>query len=76
MNQLLEKSLHQHMPTEMIYMKTNGDCSKRKVIVHKHQEDYIQAYCLLKKKIRTFRKDRILALSPIRIMNQRTNAVS
>ncbi|MFJ5964682.1 hypothetical protein [Bacillus sp. NPDC093026] len=76
MNYLLKQSLHQKTPIEMIYMKKNGDCTKRKIIVHRQSEQLIQAYCLSKKTMRTFRKDCILALAPIRFTKPSAHAVS
>ncbi|AMB90968.1 MULTISPECIES: hypothetical protein [Bacillus] len=76
MNYLLKQSLHQQIPIDMIYMKKNGECSKRKIIVHRQTEQFIQAYCLSKKTIRTFRKDCILALAPIKVNHPSAHAVS
>ncbi|MDM5299357.1 hypothetical protein QUF51_14485 [Bacillus pumilus] len=76
MNYLLNQSLHQQIPIEMIYMKKNGECTKRKIIVHRDTEHFIQAYCLSKKTIRTFRRDCILALAPIKLIKPSAHAVS
>ncbi|MBD3860910.1 hypothetical protein IEE86_14345 [Bacillus sp. 28A-2] len=76
MNYLLKQSLHQQIPIEMIYMKKNGECTKRKIIVHRQTDQLIQAYCLSKKTMRTFRKDCILALAPIKLTNPPAHAVS
>ncbi|MCK8452987.1 hypothetical protein QNH25_15020 [Bacillus safensis] len=76
MNYLLKQSLHQQIPIEMIYMKKNGECTKRKIIVYRETDQFIQAYCLSKKTMRTFRKDCILALAPIKWTNSSAHAVS
>ncbi|MCY7618543.1 MULTISPECIES: hypothetical protein [Bacillus] len=76
MNYLLKQSLHQQLPIEMIYMKKNGECTKRKIIVHRQTDQLIQAYCLSKKTMRTFRKDSILALAPIKLTRSSAHAVS
>ncbi|KIL17706.1 hypothetical protein [Bacillus pumilus] len=76
MNYLLKQSLQQHIPIEMIYMKKNGECTKRKIIVHRQTDQLIQAYCLSKKTMRTFRKDCILALAPIKLIRSSAHAVS
>ncbi|WP_144485042.1 WYL domain-containing protein [Bacillus pumilus] len=76
MNYLLKQSLHQQVPIEMIYMKKNGECTKRQIIVHRQTDQLIQAYCLSKKTMRTFRKDCILALAPIKLTRSSAHAVS
>ncbi len=38
MNYLLIQSLHQQIPIDMIYMKKNGECTKRKIIIHRQTE--------------------------------------
>ncbi|MGE6626634.1 hypothetical protein [Bacillus pumilus] len=76
MNYLLKQSLQQQIPIEMIYMKKNGECTKRKIIVHRQTDQLIQAYCLSKKTMRTFRKDCILALAPIKLIRSSAHAVS
>lgn len=76
MNYLLKQSLHQEIPIEMIYMKKNGECTKRKIIVQRQTDQLIQAYCLSKKTMRTFRKDCILALAPIKLTRSSAHAVS
>ncbi|MBQ4816367.1 hypothetical protein AB0R75_14765 [Bacillus pumilus] len=76
MNYLLKQSLQQQIPIEMIYMKRNGECTKRKIIVQRQTDQLIQAYCLSKKTMRTFRKDCILALAPIKLTRSSAHAVS
>ncbi|ABV63537.1 MULTISPECIES: hypothetical protein [Bacillus] len=76
MNYLLKQSLQQQIPIEMIYMKKNGECTKRKIIVQRQTDQLIQAYCLSKKTMRTFRKDCILALAPIKLTRSSAHAVS
>ncbi|MFX0109815.1 hypothetical protein [Bacillus pumilus] len=76
MNYLLKQSLQQQIPIEMIYMKKNGECTKRKIIVHRQTDQLIQTYCLSKKTMRTFRKDCILALAPIKWNRSSAHAVS
>ncbi|OUZ12008.1 hypothetical protein [Bacillus pumilus] len=76
MNYLLKQSLQQQISIEMIYMKKNGECTKRKIIVQRQTDQLIQAYCLSKKTMRTFRKDCILALAPIKLIRSSAHAVS
>ncbi|MBU8637841.1 WYL domain-containing protein [Bacillus pumilus] len=76
MNYLLKQSLQQQIPIEMIYMKKNGECTKRKIIVQRQTDQLIQAYCLSKKTMRTFRNDCILALAPIKLTRSSAHAVS
>lgn len=76
MNYLLKQSLQHQIPIEMIYMKKNGECTKRKIIVQRQTDQLIQAYCLSKKTMRTFRNDCILALAPIKLTRSSAHAVS
>ena len=49
----------------MIYMKDNGEVSKRKVKALSVGDDTFKAYCFLRNTKRTFKIDNVLAFVPI-----------
>lgn len=65
MMRILERSLMDRCPIEIIYMTSELKCSKRKILVKKVEKDYITAYCYFRRDIRNFRIHDILAASPI-----------
>jgi len=50
---------------EMIYMKPNGELSKRRVKVIEVTCDTFKAYCFLRNTKRTFKIDNVLAFVPV-----------
>jgi len=64
MDGLLIRSIEEHMPIEMIYLAENQELSQRKLIVKEINDDYIRAYCLLRKQMRTFKRENILSIMP------------
>ncbi|MFP7169348.1 transcriptional regulator [Terribacillus sp. 7520-G] len=50
----------------MIYMAKDGSLTKRQVKIEKINEASVTGYCYLRKQLRTFRMDRILAIQPIK----------
>ncbi|MFD0829615.1 WYL domain-containing protein [Neobacillus sp. M.A.Huq-85] len=64
MEGLLYRSIEEHMPLEMIYLSENQQLSQRKLIVKEVNDEYIRAYCLLRKQVRTFRRENILSIMP------------
>ncbi|WP_251552436.1 hypothetical protein [Neobacillus muris] len=71
MDSLLTKSVANHTPLEMIYLAENQKISQRKFIVMEVNDEYIKAYCLLRKQIRTFKRENILAIMPEHQSKQR-----
>ncbi|MEH7177453.1 hypothetical protein [Neobacillus vireti] len=69
MDGLLLRSIEEHMPLEMIYLSEDQQISQRQLLVKEINDDYIRAYCLLRKQIRTFRRENILSIMP----NTRSN---
>jgi predicted DNA-binding transcriptional regulator YafY len=65
MNKLLIRSLTEESPIEIIYMAQHNQSTKRKIIVKKINLDSIVAYCFLRKQLRTFRIEHILAVYPV-----------
>ncbi|MFB8735678.1 hypothetical protein ACEQPO_24165 [Bacillus sp. SL00103] len=76
MNYLLKQSLQQQIPIEMDLYEENGECTKRKIIVQRQTDQLIQAYCLSKKTMRTFRNDCILCPCSIKLTRSSAHAVS
>lgn len=64
MNPLFLRSLKEHIPVEVIYLSQDQQFSQRKLLIIEVNDDYIRAYCLLRKEMRTFRIDNILSIMP------------
>jgi predicted DNA-binding transcriptional regulator YafY len=64
MEGLLVRSIEQHMPLEMIYLADNQEITQRTLIIKEVTDEYIKAYCLLRKQVRTFKRDNILSIMP------------
>ena len=62
---LILKSFKNNQSAEMIYMKNNGEFSKRRVKVLSVTKDSFQAYCFLRGTKRIFKIDNVLAFVPI-----------
>lgn len=59
------KSMQLNQIIEMIYMKNNGEISKRKINVISVEGNTFKAYCFLRNTKRTFIIDNVLAFVPI-----------
>ena len=59
------KSMKTNQVSEMIYMKNNGEISKRRVKVLSVSKDSFQAYCFLRVTKRIFKIENVLAFVPI-----------
>lgn len=64
MDGLLIRSIEQHIPLEMIYQAENHQITQRTLIIKEITDEYIIAYCLLRKQIRTFKRVNILSIMP------------
>ncbi|MDN3015042.1 hypothetical protein PH210_02345 [Paenibacillus sp. BSR1-1] len=64
MDGLLIRSIEENIPLEMIYLAENQELSQRSLIVKEISDEYIRAYCLLRKQIRTFKRENILSIMP------------
>jgi predicted DNA-binding transcriptional regulator YafY len=64
MDGLLLRSIEENIPLEMIYLSCDQQISQRKLLVKEVNGEYIRAYCLLRKQIRTFRRENILSIMP------------
>lgn len=61
MRTLTLKSMKTNQVSEMIYMKNNGEISKRRVKVLSVSKDSFQAYCFLRCTKRRFKIENVLA---------------
>ena len=59
------KSMQLNQISEMIYMKENGEISKRRVKVLTVEGNTFKAYCFLRNTKRTFKIDNVLAFVPV-----------
>ena len=64
MDGLFLRALEENIPLEMIYRSDDKQISQRKLLVKEVNDEYIRAYCLLRKQIRTFRRENILSIMP------------
>jgi predicted DNA-binding transcriptional regulator YafY len=64
MDGLFMRSIEKNIPLEMIYLADNQELSQRRLIVKEVHDEYIRAYCLLRKQMRTFKRENILSLMP------------
>jgi predicted DNA-binding transcriptional regulator YafY len=71
MDGLLLRSIEENIPLEIIYLSQDQQISQRKLIVKEVNDEYIRAYCMLRKQIRTFRRENILSLMPNTRFNNR-----
>ena len=66
MNVLLEKSLKENFPVEMIYLAANNQITHRRIIVKEIHDRYFKAFCFLRNADRLFKKENILSVMPER----------
>ncbi|NRD78464.1 hypothetical protein HPT25_13910 [Bacillus sp. BRMEA1] len=59
---LFLRSIEENIPLEMIYLADNHVITQRRLIVKEVNDEYIRAYCLLRKQVRTFKRENILSL--------------
>ncbi|WP_423801523.1 hypothetical protein [Neobacillus sp. SAB-20_R2A] len=64
MDGLFIRSIEENIPLEMIYLAENQEITQRRLIIKEVTDEYILAYCLLRKQIRTFKRDNILSIMP------------
>jgi predicted DNA-binding transcriptional regulator YafY len=69
MEGIIKRAIEENIPLEMIYLSMQNQITKRKIKVYEMKEKYIVGYCFLRKQIRIFKKDRILAALPEKINN-------
>ena len=64
MKHILKRSLEENRAIEIIYM-SHQQFTKRRILVKHMKGEYVVAYCFLRKDIRTFRNQSILAAYPV-----------
>lgn len=64
MEGLFLRSIEENIPLEMIYLADNQELSQRRLIIKEVNDEYIRAYCLLRKQMRTFKRENILSIIP------------
>jgi predicted DNA-binding transcriptional regulator YafY len=65
MNGLFIRSMEEKIPLDMIYLANNKEITQRKLIIKEVNDEYIYAYCLLRKQFRSFKRENILSIMPI-----------
>ncbi|WP_394235352.1 hypothetical protein [Niallia oryzisoli] len=73
MKLLINKSLTEQIPIEMIYLSDKQQFTQRKIVVHQVDGEYIRAYCFLRNQNRIFKLKNILSLMPVRQEIQRSS---
>lgn len=63
----LLKYMKRQLPVEMIYIMSDGLITQRKVTLYVVTDKEMKGYCHLRRSIRTFKVDRILAVYPCSI---------
>lgn len=61
---LFLRSIEENFLLEMIYLSKDNQISQRQLIIKEVNDEYIRAYCLLRKQVRTFRRENILSIRP------------
>lgn len=59
------KSMKHNRIAEIIYLKANGELTKRRVKVLSVDDNTFKAYCFLRGTKRTFKIDNVLAFVPV-----------
>jgi predicted DNA-binding transcriptional regulator YafY len=72
MDGLFIRSIEENIPLEMIYFDANQELSQRRLLVKEVNDEYIRAYCLLRKQIRIFKRENILSIMPDSHSNYRS----
>ncbi|MGM8213373.1 WYL domain-containing protein [Virgibacillus sp. W0430] len=66
MKKIISRAIQSKEKIDIIYLSRDNQVSRRVIRVLAVNEQYIKAYCFLKKEVRTFRVDNILSLAPMR----------
>lgn len=66
MIKLLQRSMEEQLPIEIIYMSANNRFTKRTIIVRNMNSSKVFAYCYLRKQNRLFKISQILSAMPQR----------
>ncbi|WP_079529475.1 hypothetical protein [Halobacillus hunanensis] len=74
MEGLLIRAMEQKQKLEMIYLDADGYMSQRTIRVLEVREEDILTYCYSRRKVRMFKKARILSLTPLMLRRRRLEA--
>ncbi|WP_338449007.1 hypothetical protein R4Z09_22755 [Niallia oryzisoli] len=66
MQLLINKSLTEQIPIEMIYLSEKNQFTQRKIVVKQLDGEYIRAYCFLRRQTRVFKRKNVLSIMPVR----------
>ncbi|PYZ97780.1 hypothetical protein CR205_04085 [Alteribacter lacisalsi] len=66
MEGVFRRSMVNREPVEMIYMSKKGTVTKRVVTIRSISAGKVTAFCHLRRAVRTFRRDSILSVMPVR----------
>lgn len=61
----IRKSIIRNQLLDIIYMTDDGQITKRRVRVYKCDNNSFTAYCYLRKSVRTFKLENVLAAVPV-----------
>ena len=64
MKGLLLRAASSETVLEMIYLDSNHEITKRKLIIKEINDEYIRAFCLMRQEMRTFKRENILSIMP------------
>jgi len=73
MQLLINKSLTEQIPLEMIYLSEKQQFTQRRIVVKQLNGEYIRAYCFLRGQTRVFKRNNILSIMPVRPEIQRSS---
>lgn len=63
MIKLLQRSINEKLPLEMMYLSSRNQITHRKVLIHDIKGSSFRAYCYLRKQPRLFSIENVLALT-------------
>ncbi|WP_017728217.1 WYL domain-containing protein [Halalkalibacterium ligniniphilum] len=61
MEGLLNRSILENRPLEVIYQSSKGAFTQRTLMVKSFNDTYVMAFCLMRRKVRVFKRCNILS---------------
>ncbi|WP_404331263.1 WYL domain-containing protein [Mesobacillus maritimus] len=71
MQNILVRAIEQQQLVQIIYLDANQKITQRIVRPYEINEKHLKGFCFLRKQVRLFKLDDILAVSPLRQTNKR-----
>ncbi|MGM0902469.1 MAG: hypothetical protein ACQEXB_15385 [Bacillota bacterium] len=71
MQNILVRAIEQQQLVQIIYLDTNQKITQRMVKLHAVTDKHLKGFCYLRKQVRLFMIDQILATSPLKPPNKR-----